>query len=227
MAENVVEVMQRPALSYFMTVHVKGEVEAEVEREFYREYKNELGNVWRLYDFNYNSKCVIFEVEFSNYDDVPKITNGWMTLRTYYEFDSHHQIFFKYLGTNQFQIIPSFNRITPDQFPTWHSKSRSLRKAVSFTMTITEDAEIDPELTLPREMGEYLWYTMLDEVTMIGANGEKYKCSLRYQRNPFVVTIWRGWPEVVGINGFKVGDRIQFNTYNIYEDHAMTVRSIS
>ncbi|MCI12506.1 hypothetical protein A2U01_0033611, partial [Trifolium medium] len=61
--------------------------------------------------------------------------------------------------------------------------------------------------TLPEQMGEYLWNTMLDEVYLIGTNGEKHKCTLEYQKDPFLVTISRGWKECVGIHGFKVGDR--------------------
>ncbi|MCI26880.1 hypothetical protein A2U01_0048078, partial [Trifolium medium] len=80
--------------------------------------------------------------------------------------------------------------------------------------------------TLPKQMGEYLWDTMLDQINIIGDIREKHKCELEYQKDPFVVTISRGWREVVGINGFKLGDRLLFNTSNIYDDHTFYVRSL-
>jgi hypothetical protein len=75
-------------------------------------------------------------------------------------------------------------------------------------------------------MGEYLWNTMLDEIYIIGTIREKHKCEIECQKDQFVVRISRGWKECVGINGFKVGDRLLFNTSNIYEDHMFYVRSL-
>ncbi|PNX58712.1 hypothetical protein L195_g059326, partial [Trifolium pratense] len=80
--------------------------------------------------------------------------------------------------------------------------------------------------TLPEEMGEYLCETMLDQIIIIGDTREKHRCELEYQRHPFVVKISSGWREVVGINGFKVGDRLLFNTSNIYDNHTFYVRSL-
>ncbi|MCH85529.1 hypothetical protein A2U01_0006375 [Trifolium medium] len=142
MVETVGDVLQRPAKGYFMTVHVRGEVEGEVERSFYEDFRTELGHIWRLYD----SSGLQLSVEFNNDDDVPRITTGWMTLRRHYNFHRHHPIFFKYLGNNQFQIIAKENPITPDKFPTWHTKTRALRKVVTFAITMTEDPEVVPYL---------------------------------------------------------------------------------
>ncbi|PNX70828.1 hypothetical protein L195_g057784, partial [Trifolium pratense] len=80
---------------------------------------------------------------------------------------------------------------------------------------------------LPDDLGEYLSDTMLDEIYIIGTIREKHKCELQYQMDPFVVSIIRGWREVVAINGFKVGDRLLFNTSNIYDDHTFYVRSLN
>ncbi|PNX62216.1 hypothetical protein L195_g052860 [Trifolium pratense] len=123
------------------------------------------------------------------------------------------------------RIIKNDSTISPDKFPTWHTKTRSLRKAVTFAMTMTDDPEVVPYLILPEKMGEYLWNTMLDEVNVIGIIREKHKCELEYQKDPFEVRIKKGWREVVGINGFKVGDRLLFNTSSIYDDHTFFVRS--
>ncbi|PNX57752.1 hypothetical protein L195_g058850, partial [Trifolium pratense] len=61
-------------------------------------------------------------------------------------------------------------------------------------------------------------------VRLVGNNGEKHWCSLEFKQYPFEVKISSGWPEVVGINDFKVGDTILFNCFNIYDDHMMWVR---
>ncbi|GAU45534.1 hypothetical protein TSUD_400810 [Trifolium subterraneum] len=222
MAEPIARVLQRPTKGFFSTVHVIGEVEGEVEKTFYEDFKTELRNIWHLYDSKRN---VHFIVEFNSDDDVPRITTGWVTIRDYYNFDGHHQIFFRYLGTNQFQIIPTEEPITPDLFPTWHTQSQALRKAVTFTINMAEDPESVPYLKLPQDMGEYLWNTGLDEIYIVGTIREQHKCELTYQMDPFEVTISRGWRKVAGINGFKVGDRLLFNTSNIYENHMFYVRS--
>jgi hypothetical protein len=54
-------------------------------------------------------------------------------------------------------------------------------------------------------MGEFLAKSGLDEIWIAGTNGEKHKCILRYQFDPFVVRIESGWREVVGINNLHVG----------------------
>ncbi|PNX87196.1 hypothetical protein L195_g043282, partial [Trifolium pratense] len=138
MVETVGDILQKPARGYFFTVHVRGEVKGEVERTFYEDHKAELRQVWQLFD----SKGLRLRVLFNNDDDVPRITAGWTALRTHSKFEGHHPIFFKYLCNNQFQIIPKDHPITPDKFPTWHTKSRALRKAVTFEITMTEDPEI-------------------------------------------------------------------------------------
>ncbi|MCH81279.1 hypothetical protein A2U01_0002064 [Trifolium medium] len=118
------------------------------------------------------------------------------------------------------------DRTDPSRFPTWHTKSRCLRKAVSFKLTITEDPKVVPVLTLPEDMGEYLWDTMLDRVFIIGANLEKQLCDLEYQQDPFVVRISSGWSECVGIHGFEVGDRLLFSMRNIYDCHLIWVTKL-
>ncbi|GAU31625.1 hypothetical protein TSUD_63740 [Trifolium subterraneum] len=79
---------------------------------------------------------------------------------------------------------------------------------------------------VPEEMGEYLWNTMLTEVYLVESIKEQHKCELEYQQDPFEVRFARGWKECVGINGFKVGDRILFNASNIYENHMFFVRRL-
>jgi hypothetical protein len=101
-----------------------------------------LGDIWQLYD----SKGFQFNVEFNTDDDVPRIRTGWMTLRRHYKFNGHHQIFFKYLGNDQFHINAMDAKIHPDKFPTWHTKSRALRKVVTFAVTMTDDPEVVPYL---------------------------------------------------------------------------------
>jgi hypothetical protein len=76
-------------------------------------------------------------------------------------------------------------------------------------------------------MGEYLWKTMLDQIFLVGTIGEKHMCNLKYERDPFVVKIEMGWKECVGINGFKVGDRLQFTVFNIYDDHTIMVTKLN
>jgi hypothetical protein len=66
----------------------------------------------------------------------------------------------------------------------------------------------------------------LDEVWIAGTNGEKHKCTLQYQFDPFVVRIENGWRECVGINGFNVGDWIVFQIYDIYKNHVIWVRKM-
>jgi hypothetical protein len=73
-----------------------------------------LGRFWRIFDKN----GLQLRVEFNNDDEDPKITDGWMTLQEHYRFEGHHEILFKYLGTNTFQIIPNMNRTYPSMFPT-------------------------------------------------------------------------------------------------------------
>jgi hypothetical protein len=75
-------------------------------------------------------------------------------------------------------------------------------------------------------MGEFLANSGLDEVWIAGTNGEKHKCILRYQFDPFVVRIESGWRECVGINNLHVGDWIVFHIYDIYKDHVVWVRKI-
>jgi hypothetical protein len=94
--------------------------------------------IWRLYD----NRGLQHAVEFNADNGVPTVTNGWGFLREHYNFTGHHQILFKYLGTNQFQIIPTMEESDPSKFPTWHSKSRRFRKAVAFEMKITDDPEL-------------------------------------------------------------------------------------
>ncbi|WJX15627.1 DNA helicase [Trifolium repens] len=229
MVETVGEVLQRPCLGYFSTVHVDGQVEGEIEPDFYEEFKTELGRYWRLFD----SAGLQLMVEFNNDDDVPRITNGWMTLRAHYKFEGHHAIFFKYLGTNNlgtnyFQIIPDMNKIYSPTFPTWHTDSRGLRKSVNYTLTMSEDPEVVPYLTLPEAMGEYLWGTMLDQLYLVGTNfDEKTKCELRYQYDPFVVRIERGWSEFARKSGFKAGDRLRMNMCGIHENYLIWVTKLS
>ncbi|MCI03675.1 hypothetical protein A2U01_0024715, partial [Trifolium medium] len=114
----------------------------EIEPNFYHEFKAEFGKVWRLFD----SDGLQHRVNVDDEDEVPLITNGWMGLREHYQFEGHHEIFFKYLGRNYFQIIRNTIRITPATFPTWHSLCRPLRKAVNYKMTMTEDPEVNPHL---------------------------------------------------------------------------------
>ncbi|KAK2379838.1 DNA helicase [Trifolium repens] len=223
MAARLRELLLQPPKGYFSTVHVRGQVEGEVEPSFYEEFRNELGRIWRLFD----TKGLQIMVEFNDDDELPRIRNGWMTLRKHYKFGRHHQIFFKYLGNNNFEIIPSEKEITPSNFPTWHTQTRALRKSVTFKITMEEDPEVSPYLTLPSEMGEYLWKTMLDQIFLVGTIGEKHMCNLKYERDPFVVKIEMGWKECVGINGFKVGDRLQFTVFNIYDDHTIMVTKLN
>jgi hypothetical protein len=89
-------------------------VYGEIEPGFAEEYKSELGRFWRICD----KDGFQLRVEFNNDDEDPKITDGWMTLREHYRFEGHHEILFKYLGTNTFQIIPNMNRTYPSMFPT-------------------------------------------------------------------------------------------------------------
>ncbi|KAK2359072.1 DNA helicase [Trifolium repens] len=227
MAESLQELLQLPPKGYFMTIHVAGEDNGEIEPQFYEEFKAELGRIWGLYDQHGFQHAV----EFNDDDDIPRITNGWGFLRDHYKFTGHHQILFKYLGRNrsqinQFQIIPTMTPTNPSKFPTWHTSSVGLRKAVAFEMKITEDPDVVSYLTLPEEMGEFLANSGLDEVWIAGTNGEKHKCILRYQFDPFVVRIESGWREVVGINNLHVGEWIVFHIYDIYKDHLVWVRKI-
>lgn len=81
-------------------------------------------------------------VKFNDDDEFPRITDGWKTLREHYKFQGHHHIFSRYLGRNQFHIIPIVGPITPTSFPTWHTKTRSLKKYVTFNIIVTGDPQV-------------------------------------------------------------------------------------
>lgn len=67
-----------------------------------------------------------------------------------------HYIFLSYQGHSAFHIDYLRYEIFPLSFPTWHSESLGQRKAVAYTMTLTEDPTQALEITVPQEMSHYM-----------------------------------------------------------------------
>jgi hypothetical protein len=106
-----------------------------------------LGQTWVLYD----SKGIRLTVECNQDPDFPLLTAGWMNFRVVHNLEGHRNVFFKYLGTSMSTGRSVFIvDVSPDEkdinvFPSWHTKSKGLRRAVIFRKTLTQD-DITTEL---------------------------------------------------------------------------------
>lgn len=119
----------------------------EIEPSFFKEFRGELGHTWVLFDPNGPRVAVECNLD----PDFPLLTDGWMRIREVYGLTSHHTIFFKYVGTNNisgrsiFVVDVSPKETLRTIFPSWHTKSKALRRAVKFQKTLTQD-DITTEL---------------------------------------------------------------------------------
>jgi hypothetical protein len=119
----------------------------EIEPSFFDEFHGELGQTWVLYD----NKGVRLTVECNKDPDFPMLTDGWMTFREVHKLKGHHNVFFKYLGTSIstgrsiFVVDVSPVEMDINVFPSWHSRSKGLRRAVIFQKTLTH-GDITTEL---------------------------------------------------------------------------------
>lgn len=98
----------------------------------------------------YTCKGRRFDLECVKHNNNPILTEGWLRIREAYCLQHHHEILFKYLGTTPnrdsvFHFIVDVDRKTnPNEFPTWHSRSKALRKSKAFVLTIVQDpSQID------------------------------------------------------------------------------------
>ena len=75
-------------------------IEWHVDRAFAIEFENELGEELTLSDSQGNIHIVYYNKDIL----CPQIFYGWSSLSDFYGFKGHHNILFRYVGSNSFHI---------------------------------------------------------------------------------------------------------------------------
>lgn len=88
---------------------------------FVAQYFYELSEQWLLLDGDGNTH----NVKFNKSIDRPLLTDGWSEIRKFYQFRGDKLIAFQYLGRSAFQILLFARRITPVDFPPYHTMSKA------------------------------------------------------------------------------------------------------
>ncbi|WJX33975.1 hypothetical protein P8452_22131 [Trifolium repens] len=78
------------------------------------------------------------------------------------EYKSELGRFWRICDKDGFQLRVEFNNDDEDPKITdgWMTLREHYRFEVTFNLTMTEDPKVNPVLTLPEDMGAYLWHTM-------------------------------------------------------------------
>ncbi|CAI8609088.1 unnamed protein product [Vicia faba] len=74
-------------------------------------------------------------------------------------------------------------------------------------------------LTLPDAMGEYLFNTSLCAINLVGPNSRSQLCELDVNTYSFVMRLSTGWSVFAAINEIGVGNQLQFNMCDMYDNH--------
>ena len=87
-----------------------------------------------MLDGDGNTNDVIFNKSISR----PLLTDGWSSLRVFYEFSGDKIIDFQYFGGSKFQIFVFAHSITPAEYPPYHSMSAATLCYCTFEVPIAE-----------------------------------------------------------------------------------------
>jgi len=71
-----------------------------VDRAFAIEFENELDEEWTLNESQGNIHIVYYNKDIL----CPQILHGWSSMSDFYGFKGHHNILFRYVGNNSFNI---------------------------------------------------------------------------------------------------------------------------
>ncbi|KAL5063739.1 hypothetical protein RYX36_025476 [Vicia faba] len=81
------------------------------------------------------------------------------------------------------------------------------------------DDDFQWEKTLPDVMGEYLFNTSLCAINLVGPNSRSQLCELDVNTYSFVIRLSTGWSVFAAINEIGVGNQLQFNMCDMYDNH--------